>query len=95
MIRGAQSAISLHRRLVLQEIAAVDGVLEVLPIAVAQLAGQVVDAVDAALRTAAVRALHRQQAHHAHVEIQFGQFHRRRHARQSAADDHDGRFCHA
>ena len=56
MIRGAQSTISLDRRLVLQEIAAVDGVLEMLPLAVAELPGEVVDAVDAALGAAAMRA---------------------------------------
>ena len=46
----------LDRRLVLQEIAAVDGVLEMLPLAVAELPGEVVDAVDAALGAAAMRA---------------------------------------
>ena len=32
--------------------------------------------------------LQRQQAHHAHVAVQLGQFHGGRQAGQSAADDH-------
>ena len=85
----------LHRRLVLEEIAAVDGILEMLPRAVAQLPGQIVDAVDPALGADAVRPLHRQQAHQPDVEIQFRQLHGGRHSRQPAADDHDGWFGHA
>ena len=84
----------LDRRLVLEEIAAVDGVVEVLPLAVAQLPRQVVDAVDAALGADAVRALHGQEAHEADVALQFGQFHGRRQPGQPAADDHHGRFRH-
>ncbi len=42
----------LDRRLVLQEIAAVDGVVEMFPLVVAELPGEIVDAVDAALGTA-------------------------------------------
>ena len=41
----------LHGWLVLQEIAAVDGIFEVLPLIVAELAGEIVDAVNAALRS--------------------------------------------
>ena len=51
----------LDRRLVLQEVAAVDRVVEVLPLVVAELPGEVVDAVDAALGADAVRALDRQR----------------------------------
>ena len=40
----------------LEEIAAVDRVVEVFPLAVAELPGEVVDAVDAALGAAAMRA---------------------------------------
>ena len=48
-ILGPHSVISLHRRLVLQKVAAVDRVIEMQPLVVALLAGEVVDAVDAAL----------------------------------------------
>ena len=50
----------LYRRLVLQKVAAVDGVFKMLPFAVAQLPRQVVDAVDAALGADAMRPLQRQ-----------------------------------
>ena len=84
----------LHRRLVLQKVAAIDRVVEVQPLVVALLPRQVVDAVDAALRTDAVRALDRHQAHQIDIDAQLGQLHRRRQARQSAADDQDALFCH-
>ena len=84
----------LDRRLVLQEVAAVDGVVEVLPFAVAQLPRQVVDAVDAALGADAMRAFHRQEAHDAHVAFQLGQLDGGGHSGQSAADDHHRWFRH-
>ncbi len=58
MIRGPQSTHLLDRRLVLEEVAAVDRVVEVLPLGVAELARQIVDAVDPALGADAVRAAH-------------------------------------
>jgi hypothetical protein len=45
-----------HRRLVLEEVAAIDGVVEMLPLVVAELLREVVHAVDAALRASTVRA---------------------------------------
>src|SRR5690606_8557064 len=44
----------LHGRLMLEEVAAIDGIIEMLPLAVAQLPRLVVDAVDATLSTHAV-----------------------------------------
>ena len=84
----------LDRRLVLEEIAAVDGVVEMLPLVVAELPREVVDAVDAALGADAVRAFDGQQAHDADVAFEFGQFHGGRQAGQSAADDHYAWFGH-
>jgi len=78
----------------LQEIAAVERIVEMLPLAVAELPGKIVDAVDSALSTGAVRTLDRQQAHQPHAAIQFSQFHRGRQPGQSAADDHYTRSCH-
>ena len=71
----------------LQKIAAIDGVVEVQPLVVALLPRQIVDAVDAALGADAVRALDRHQAHQIDVDAQLGQLHRRRQARQTAADN--------
>ena len=79
----------------LQEIAAVDGVVEMLPLVVALLPGEIVDAVDAALGTHAVRALDRHEAHQIDVDAQLGQLHRRRQARQSAADHQYALLRHA
>ena len=84
----------LDRRLVLEEIAAVDGVVKVLPLGVAQLPREVVDAVDAALGADAVRALDGQQAHQADAAFELGQFHGGRQPGQSAADDHYAWFGH-
>ena len=78
----------LDRRLVLEEIASVDGVVQVFPLAVAQLPGEVVDAVDSALGAAAMGAFHVREAHQANVALQFGQFHGRCQSGQAAADDH-------
>ena len=56
---------------------------------------QIVDAVDAALGTDAVRALDRRQAHQVDVDAQLGQLHGGRQAGQSAADDNHALLCHA
>ena len=56
MILGPPLDHLLDRRLMLQEIAAVDGVVEVQPLGVALLTRQVVDAVDSALGADAMRA---------------------------------------
>ena len=77
----------LDGRLMLEEVAAVDGVVEVQLFAVALLASEVVDAVDAALGTDAVRTFHRREAHQVDRNPQLGQFHGGRQTGQSAADD--------
>ena len=84
----------LDRRLVLEEIAAIDGVVEMLPLVVAKLLREVVHAVDAALGAGAVRAFDGQQAHQADVAFEFGQFHGGGQSGQSAADDHYAWFGH-
>ena len=89
MILRAPVGHFLDRRLMLQKVAAVDGVVEVQPLVVALLAREVVDAVDAALGADAVRALDRRQAHQVDVDAQLGQLHRGRQTGQPAADDHD------
>ena len=76
----------LDRRLMLQEVAAVDRVVEVLPLVVALLPREIVDAVDAALGADAVRALDGHQAHQVDVDAQLGQLHGGRQAGQSAAN---------
>ena len=85
----------LDRRLMLQKVAAVDGVVEVQPLVVALLAREVVDAVDAALGADAVRALDRHEAHQVDVDAQLGQLHGGRQPGQSAADDHHSLLCHS
>jgi len=62
-------------RLVLQKVAAVHGVVKVLPLAVARLPRQIVARIDAALGTHAVRTLDGRQTHQVHVDAQFGQPH--------------------
>jgi len=84
-------AVYIIHPLVLKKIAAVDRVFEVLRFAVAQLPGEIVDAVDAALRTTTVRSLQPRQAHDADVAFQFGQFHGGRRSGQPAADDRHAR----
>ena len=85
----------LDGRLVLQKVAAVDRVVEVQPLAVALLAGERVDAVDAALGADAVRPFDGREAHQIDVDAQFGQLHRGRQPGQPAADDHHALFCHS
>ena len=94
MILGRPVGHFLDRRLMLQEVAAVDGVVEVQPLVVALLPRQVVDAVDAALGADAVRALDRREAHQVDVDAQLGQLHGGRQAGQPAADDHYALLCH-
>jgi len=79
---------------VLQEVAAVDRVVEVLPFAVARLPRQVVAGVDAALSADAVRTFDRPQAHQVHVDAHFGQSHGGGQSGQSPTYDHDAFFCH-
>jgi len=80
---------------VLQEIAAINGVVEVFPLAVTGLARQVVARVDASLGTDTVRTLDGRQAHQVHVDAHFGQSHGGGQSGQTAAYDHDAFLCHA
>ena len=94
MILRAPFGHFLDRRLMLQEVAAVDRVVEVQPLAVALLPGDVVDAVDAALGANAVRAFDRREAHQVDVDAQFGQLHGGGQTGQPAADDHHALVGH-
>src|SRR5437762_8083159 len=78
----------------LQKIAAINRVIEVQPLVVALLPREVVDAIDAALGTDAVRPLHWHEAHQIDVDPQLGQLHRRCQASQSATNDHYALICH-
>ena len=85
----------LDGRLVLEEVAAVDGVVEVEPLAVALLAGEVVDRVDAALGADAVGALHGREAHQVDGDAELGELHRRGEPREPAANHQYTLLCHA
>ena len=93
MIPGAHLAHRLHRRLVGEEVAAVNGVVEVLPGGVA-FALQILGRVDAALRAYRVRALDRHDGKQIDLAAHFGDLDSGREARQSAADDDDSWICH-
>ena len=61
--------------LVLQEIAAIDRVVKVLPLVIAQLPSLIVTGVDAALRAHAVRPLDRRETDQVDLNTYFGEFH--------------------
>ena len=82
-----------HRRLIGQEIAAEHGLIEMLPLAVALLAGDFVAGIDAALGADAVAALDRHHGKQIDRDAFFGQFDRAGQSGQSAADDNDTFFC--
>ncbi len=84
----------LDGRLMAKKIAAVYRVVKVLPLGVAELARQVVDAVDAALGTHAMGAADRSEAYQIHLDSQFGQFHRGGQPGQPSSDDHNTAFGH-
>ena len=90
---GAMSHISLHRRLVGQEVAAVDGVVEVDPGGVA-FALQVLGGVDAALRADRVRPLDRNDGEQVDVTAHLGNLDGRGQSRQSATHNDDLRMSH-
>ena len=72
----------------IQKVAAVDGIVQVLPLAIAQLPGLIVATIDPALSTNAVRAFDRRQADQVDLDAQFGKLHGGRETGQSAADDY-------
>jgi len=84
----------LHGRLMLEKVAAIDRVVEMLPLVVALLTREVVDAVDPALRADAVGALDGHQAHEIHVEAELSELHGGGQAGQAAADDKYALFGH-
>jgi hypothetical protein len=76
-------------RLVLEEVAAVERLVEVHPLAVALLAGDVVARVDAALRAHAVRSLDRDHREQVDVEAFLGDAGRGGQSGQPSSDDDD------
>ncbi len=85
---------SFYRRLVRQKIAAVNGVVEVLPRRVA-FALQVLGSVDAALRAHRMRALHGDNREQINLAAHFGHFDHGSESRQAAAYYNDLRIdCH-
>ena len=85
---GRGVAHPFHGRLVRQEVAAVNGVVEVLPGGIA-LALQVLCSVDAALRADRVRPFHRDNREQINLATHFGHFDHGSESRQSAAYDND------
>ena len=73
----------------LQEVTAVDGIVEVLPLVVAELPRLVIDAVDPALGAHAVGAFHGREAHQIDIDADFRQLHGSRQSGQTTANDHD------
>ena len=84
----------LDRRLMVEEIAAVNRVVEMEPLGVALLPRERVDAVDAPLSANAMRPLDRREAHQIDVDAQLGQLHRGGQPGQPAADHHHPLFRH-
>ena len=78
----------------LQEVAAVDGVIEVLPFAVALLPGERIDAVDPTLGTDAVGSLDGDEADQIDVDAELGQSHGGGKSGQSTTDHEDSGLCH-
>ena len=83
----------LHRRLVRQEVAAVDGVVEVLPGGVT-FALQVLGGVDAALRAHRVRPLDRNDGEEVDVTSHLGNLDGGGKSCEAAAYNDDLRMCH-
>jgi hypothetical protein len=79
----------VHGGLLRQEVAAVDGLLEVLPLAEALLPGDVVAGVDAALGAHRVAALHGDDAEEVDLHAELGALDCAREAREPASDDDD------
>ena len=90
---GRHIAHRLDRRLVGQEVAAVDGVVEVLPGGVA-FALQVLGGVDATLRADRVRPLDRNDGEQIDVTAHLGNLDGGRKSCQSATHNDDFRMCH-
>ena len=91
---GAPVGHLLHRRLVLEEVSPVDGVVKMLPLGIPLLTREGIDAVDAPLRTDTVRACHRHEAHEIDLNAQFGQTHGGRESGETAANNENTGLCH-
>ncbi len=91
---GSSLAHGLDRRLVGEEVAAVDGVVEMLVGGIA-LTLQVLGGVDAALRADRVRALYRDDGEQVNVAAHFRDLDYGGQAGQAAAHYDDFRCCHA
>ena len=79
----------VDRRLVVEEVAADERLVHVLPLGVALLAGHLVAGVDAALGAHGVAALHRDHREQVHRQPRLGHADRGGQAGQPAADDDD------
>src|SRR5271157_3216840 len=90
---GGHVAHDFCRRLVGKEVAAIDGVVEVLPGGVA-FALQVLRGIDAALRADRVRPLDRNDGEKVNVTSHLGNFDGGRKPCQSATHNDDLRICH-
>ena len=91
---GSGFAHGLDRRLVGQEVAAIDGVVEMLPGGIA-FALQIFGGVDAALGADRVRALYRHDGEQVDVSAHLGDLDDGGKSRQAAADHYDFRIrCH-
>ena len=84
----------LDRRLVLEEVTAVDGVVEMLPFGIPLLPREGVDAVDPPLSADAVRPLHRDKAHEVDIDSELGEPHRGREPGKTTADNENAGLCH-
>src|SRR5581483_8064470 len=90
---GRHLAHGLYRRLVGEEVAAIDGVVEMVPGGVT-LALQILGGVDAALGADRVRPLHRNDGEEVDVTSHLGNFDGGRQSCQSATDDNNLRMSH-
>jgi hypothetical protein len=90
---GARFAHGLDRRLVGEEVSAVDGVVEVLVGGVA-FAFEILGGVDATLRTNRMRTLDRDDREEVNGTASLGDLDHRRQARQSTAHHNDSGCCH-
>ena len=87
---GSGFAHGLDRRLVGQEVTAIDGVIEMLPAGIA-FTFQILGGVDAALSADRVRTFHRHDGKQVHVPAHLGDFDDGGKSRQAAADHYNFR----
>ncbi len=78
----------------LQEVATIDGVIEMQPLGVPLLARERIDAVDPPLGAHAVRAFDRRKTHQVDVDARFGKLHGGGQTGQPSTDDHHALVGH-